>query len=251
MRLNRLDILRACMVVLALPLASWAQTTWVAIARDAGSSIYADPATVQEEGDQLRMWSILDLNDPKTPLRSVRSLYAFRCALSDSQILSASLHAGVMGSGTVIPANVKTPTPVTVVAPDSVEWELMVFACAHAKAVTSRWEVFKSGNAQEPAMYLDRKSLVRAGDTVTVKTLLNMGAVGGPFANKSLVITTALQCAERKVRMGDAYLHPAPNGYGAGQKNEGTGQEAATWDDVAPGSSQEVLLNAVCKPAVP
>lgn len=239
----------ALLAALCAPLAGFGQTAWVAIVKDAGGSIYADPQTVQEVGDQLRIWSLLDLNAPKTQLRSTRAQYAFRCALGDSQILSATMHTGSMGTGTLIPVNIKTPTPITVVTPEGSEWDLMVFACAQAKAVTSRWERFSSGKAQEPVMYFDRQSVVQSGALVTVKTLLNIGDTGGQFANKSLVITTSLQCAERKVALGDAYLHPAPNGYGPGQKNENTSEEARAWSDVAPGSSQEALLTAVCKSA--
>lgn len=241
----------ALLAALCLPLAGWSQTAWVAIHRDAGGSIYADPQTVLEVGDQLRIWSLLDLQDPQTPMHSTRALYAFRCALSDSQILSATLHTGAMGKGTLIPANIQTPTPVMVVKPESSEWELMTFACAQSQSVKSRWEVFSRASTQAPAMYLDRKSLERHGDVVSVKTLLNMDDTAESFANKSLVITTSLQCTERKVAFGDAYLHPGPYGYGDGQKNESNSEGVAKWEVVAPGSSQEALFNAVCKSPAP
>lgn len=100
---------------------------WVAVGMNNGGDIYADPSTIVKDGNQIKIWTLVDYKMPRTigklkPLLSMKILTEFDCKDRQSRGLSFFAYSGNMASGetenmsgagiSYIDANPKQWTPV-------------------------------------------------------------------------------------------------------------------------------------------
>jgi hypothetical protein len=99
---------RSLFGLLLATLAGGAAAAWerVGVADD-GMVVYADPATIQKTGDNVKMQALLDYKTAEKdasgkPYLSAKLLHEYECKGERGRTLYFSLHAGQMGSGQLV-----------------------------------------------------------------------------------------------------------------------------------------------------
>ena len=71
------------------------------------TAVYADPATLKNTDDVVKMWGLLDYKTPEKdgagkPYSSVKLLQEFDCKAAQGRTRYFSFHAGQMGTGQLV-----------------------------------------------------------------------------------------------------------------------------------------------------
>ena len=133
---------RIILMVLLLAVVSInAHAEWIAIGINDSGNVYADPSTITKEGNQIKIWTLVDYKMPRVigklnPFMSMKILTEFDCKEKQSRGVSFFAYSGNMGSGkaenmsgagiSYIDANPKKWTPVP---PNGTGPALWKFAC--------------------------------------------------------------------------------------------------------------------------
>ena len=78
---------------------------WVAVTTHDSGHIYADPSTIIREGNQVKMWTLVDYKKPKIiapqlkPIMSMKSQIEFDCKENLSRMISIFTYPENMGVG--------------------------------------------------------------------------------------------------------------------------------------------------------
>lgn len=104
-------------------------------ATDDGTTIYADPATLQVTGDTVKMWGLLDYKTAEKDAAgkaylSVKLLQEFDCKGAQGRTRYYSFHAGAMGTGQLVASELRTDSqwlPANRAKPGEILWKA---ACA-------------------------------------------------------------------------------------------------------------------------
>ena len=106
---------------------------WVQISDTDRFITFADPASISQSGDTVKMWDLLDYRQVREVegLRylSQKSESEYDCKNARTRPLGMFLHLGMMGSGATV-FNSTTPDPWQRVEPGSVNDALLKYACA-------------------------------------------------------------------------------------------------------------------------
>jgi hypothetical protein len=106
---------------------------WIEMSRHDNYAAYADPSTIRRDGDNVKMWSLLDYKRPQAgpdgkPYLSARRYFEYNCKQSRARSLGASLHALKEGNGPAL-ASTDTKLGWSKVETDSADEFLFKLAC--------------------------------------------------------------------------------------------------------------------------
>jgi hypothetical protein len=133
---------KAFLGILLLVATGNAIAEWIAIGVNDAGDIYADPSTIRSEGNQVKVWTLIDYKVPRVfsrlkPLMSMKVYTEFDCKEKQSRGLSFFAYSGNMASGEAqdmsgagiayIDTSPKNWTPVP---PNGTGPALWKFACA-------------------------------------------------------------------------------------------------------------------------
>jgi hypothetical protein len=97
--------LRKLLLMLILLTVINARAEWILVYSDAEYSSYLDFSTIENSGDFLRIWHLLNFKSSQliadTPNRSVEILWEMDCGGDRSRNLSSIWHADEMGGGSI------------------------------------------------------------------------------------------------------------------------------------------------------
>ena len=98
-----------------------------------GHTIYVDSATIHKNGKNVKMWILSDYMKAQElaylPLYlSIKNHTEFNCEEKQIKKLYVSYHSKQMGGGKVIYSD-NSPDKWSTASPDSIDWELCIFAC--------------------------------------------------------------------------------------------------------------------------
>jgi hypothetical protein len=96
-----------------------AMAEWVMVGgSEDGMFAYADPATIRNIGNKVKMWIIYDYKTAQAdpfgggkPYRSTKIQHEYDCEGEQIRVLAASLHTGNMGKGDMIYSEVNPSSP--------------------------------------------------------------------------------------------------------------------------------------------
>lgn len=97
-------VTRAAILMLLTFVSGNALAEWAAIALNDGGDIYADPSSILKEGNQVKIWTLVDYKKPRIlgklkPLLSMKIQTEFDCVEKQSRGISFFAYSGNMGSG--------------------------------------------------------------------------------------------------------------------------------------------------------
>lgn len=77
---------------------------WVSVSTHGSGYIYADPTSIIREGTTVKMWTLVDYNEPKIfekrkPLKSMKMQIEFDCKKKQSRLISSFAYPDNMGGG--------------------------------------------------------------------------------------------------------------------------------------------------------
>ena len=121
------------MLLLAI-VSSGAVAEWFNISTDeSGSSIYADPATIQKMGNRVKMWVLFDYRkarlDAVDRIMSIKKHEEYDCKETQIRLLYISKHSGRFTEGNVIYLNDIPYNEWMPVVPGSILEDLWRYAC--------------------------------------------------------------------------------------------------------------------------
>lgn len=137
---------KTILAMLLAVMTSSAIAEWVAVGANDGGDIYADPSTIFSEGNQVRIWTLIDYKMPRVfgrlkPLMSMKVQTEFDCKEKQSRGLSFFAYSGNMGSGdaeNMSEAGIAyidtAPKNWTAVHPNGMGPALWKFACTKSRA---------------------------------------------------------------------------------------------------------------------
>jgi hypothetical protein len=123
-------------VVLTMLLAvvtSGAAAEWVSVKRKETATYYADPATIRNAGNVVKMWELHDFKtaqvaDGIKPYMSTKAQSEYDCKREQRRTLSVSSYSGNMARGKVM-ESATDPSEWDPVAPGSIGDLMWKFAC--------------------------------------------------------------------------------------------------------------------------
>jgi len=80
---------------------AWAEWTQTTKNRD-GDDIYLDYSTIKKDGDNRKVWALLNLKKTKGKIKSELMLEEYDCKNEQAQFLYISTHSAPMGKGKLI-----------------------------------------------------------------------------------------------------------------------------------------------------
>ncbi len=106
---------------------------WVVFHAAPEASIYTDPSTIHKEGDNAKMWVLIDYAQPQADktgkqVLSDKLYYQYSCKDKTLSIIGTSAYAGHMGSGELINENPDAPQ-VTPVEAGTIAEDMWKHAC--------------------------------------------------------------------------------------------------------------------------
>jgi hypothetical protein len=119
----------ACLTALS----SSAMAEWVEVSKYKTVTVYADPSTIKEMKDTVRMWDLFDHREVKTEpsgkkFMSMKDMSEYDCENKISRVLYTTCHSEPMGMGDVVYTN-KDAGDWRTLAPDSPSEKLWKTAC--------------------------------------------------------------------------------------------------------------------------
>ncbi|OGT23115.1 MAG: hypothetical protein A2342_00450 [Gallionellales bacterium RIFOXYB12_FULL_54_9] len=106
---------------------------WVEVSSNSRLTVYADPTSIKETRDTVRMWDLFDHREAKTEtsgkkFKSMKDMTEYDCENKISRILYTTCHSEQMGMGEVVYTN-KEAADWRMIAPDSPGEKLWKTAC--------------------------------------------------------------------------------------------------------------------------
>jgi hypothetical protein len=96
--------MRKTILILLAVVSSNSMAEWVAVTTHDSGYIYADPSTIIRDGNQVKMWTLVDYKTPRVfgklkPLMSMKSQIEFDCKEKLSRGISSFAYPENMGGG--------------------------------------------------------------------------------------------------------------------------------------------------------
>lgn len=125
---------KTILMLLLAVVSSGAVAEWINVSTDeSGSSIYADPATIQKVGNRVKMWVLFDYRkatlDAGDRIMSIRKHEEYDCKETQVRLLYISKHSGRFTEGKMVYLNDIPNNEWVPVAPDSILEDLWKYAC--------------------------------------------------------------------------------------------------------------------------
>lgn len=127
-------ISKTILMLLLAVVSSGAVAEWINVSTDeSGSSIYADPATIQKVGNRVKMWVLFDYRkatlDAGDRIMSIRKHEEYDCKETQVRLLYISKHSGRFTEGKMVYLNDIPNNEWVPVAPSSILEDLWKYAC--------------------------------------------------------------------------------------------------------------------------
>jgi len=125
---------KTILMLLLAVVSSGAVAEWINVSTDeSGSSIYADPATIQKVGNRVKMWVLFDYRkatlDAGDRIMSIRKHEEYDCKETQVRLLYISKHSGRFTEGKMVYLNDIPNNEWVPVAPSSILEDLWKYAC--------------------------------------------------------------------------------------------------------------------------
>lgn len=127
-------ISKTILMLLLAVVSSGAVAEWINVSTDeSGSSVYADPATIQKVGNRVKMWVLFDYRkatlDAGDRIMSIRKHEEYDCKETQVRLLYISKHSGRFTEGKMVYLNDIPNNEWVPVAPGSILEDLWKYAC--------------------------------------------------------------------------------------------------------------------------
>ncbi len=124
----------AILILFLVTISNHAIAEWINISTNGnGSSIYADPTTIQKLGNRTKMWVLFDYRKAKIEsgdkIMSIKKHEEYDCNKSQTRLLYLSKHSGRFTEGKVIYVNDIPNNEWVPVIPGSIPEDLWRYAC--------------------------------------------------------------------------------------------------------------------------
>lgn len=125
---------KTILMLLLAVVSSGAVAEWINVFTDeSGSSIYADPTTIQKVGNRVKMWVLFDYRkatlDAGDRIMSIRKHEEYDCKETQVRLLYISKHSGRFTEGKMVYLNDIPNNEWVPVAPSSILEDLWKYAC--------------------------------------------------------------------------------------------------------------------------
>ncbi len=125
---------KTILMLLLAVVSSGAVAEWINVSTDeSGSSIYADPATIQKVGNRVKMWVLFDYRkatlDAGDRIMSIRKHEEYDCKETQVRLLYISKHSGRFTEGKMVYLNDIPNNEWVPVAPGGILEDLWKYAC--------------------------------------------------------------------------------------------------------------------------
>lgn len=125
---------KTILMLLLAVVSSGAVAEWINVSTDeSGSSIYADPATIQKVGNRVKMWVLFDYRkatlNAGDRIMSIRKHEEYDCKETQVRLLYISKHSGRFTEGKMVYLNDIPNNEWVPVAPSSILEDLWKYAC--------------------------------------------------------------------------------------------------------------------------
>jgi len=124
----------AILILLLAIVSSHAIAEWINISKGSnGSTIYADPTTIQKSGSRTKMWILFDYRkailESGDKIMSIKKHEEYDCKNSQARLLYLSKHSGRFTEGKVVYVNDIPYNEWIPVVPGSILEDLLRYAC--------------------------------------------------------------------------------------------------------------------------
>ena len=124
----------AILILFLVTISNQAIAEWINISTNGGgSSIYADPTTIQKLGNRTKMWVLFDYRkaiiESGDKIMSIKKHEEYDCNKSQARLLYLSKHSGRFTEGKVIYVNDIPNNEWVPVIPGSIPEDLWRYAC--------------------------------------------------------------------------------------------------------------------------
>ena len=125
---------KTILILLLAVVSSGAVAEWINVSTDdSGSSIYADPTTIQKVGNRVKMWVLFDYRkatlDAGDKIMSIKKHEEYDCKETQTRLLYLSKHSGRFAEGKVVYLNDIPYDKWVPVVPGSILEDLWRYAC--------------------------------------------------------------------------------------------------------------------------
>ena len=122
------------LILLLTIVSSHVAAEWINISTNGdGSTIYADPTTMQKSGDRTKMWILFDYRkaiiESDDKIMSIKKYEEYDCSKSQARLLYLSKHSGRFTEGKVVYVNDIPYNEWIPIVPGSIPEDLWRYAC--------------------------------------------------------------------------------------------------------------------------
>ncbi len=234
--------MRTLFLMMLFALNNSAMAEWVKVHSSAIQATYANPATIDMAGSNIKMWLLSDYKKPHKyedkPFLSVMSQNEYDCDDAQLRMWSYSLHAGNMGKGEVVYTDSNKTAWKQVVAKsvDEIAWKTVC-------ALSAGW--VKVGDNEVMSGYANPFSIRKSGDKAKIWELFDLKSTkeqGGKYKYLSIKLHAEYDCKESQFRTLSISYHPKSMGEGDQVFADTRPQK---WEPVATGADK-VLWKIAC-----
>lgn len=234
--------MRTLLLMMLFALNNSAMADWVKVHSSAIQATYANPATVDPAGNNIKMWLLSDYKKPHKyedrQFLSVISENEYDCDDAQLRMLSYSLHAGNMGKGEVVYTDASKTAWKRVAAKsaDEIAWKTVC-------DLSGGW--VKVGDNEVMSGYANPFSIRKIGDKAKMWELFDLKSAkeqGGGHKYLSIKLNAEYDCKENQFRTLSISYYPKSMG-GGDQVFADT--KTQKWEPVATGADK-VLWKIAC-----
>lgn len=234
--------MRTLFLMMLFALNNSAMADWVKVHGSAIQVTYANPATIDLTGSNIKMGLLSDYKKPQKyegrQFLSVMSQNEYDCDDAQVRMLSYSLHAGNMGKGEVVYTDPsRTPwKQVAAKSADEIAWKSVC-------DLSGGW--VKVGDNEVMSGYANPFSIRKSGDKAKMWELFDLKSAkeqDGKYKYLSIKLLAEYDCKENQFRTLSISYHPKSMG-GGDQVFADT--KAQKWEPVATGTDK-ILWKIAC-----